>query len=262
MLIGNQEYAHAPLIVEAYKTVPAKQVARLLELAANRHDLQFDKVDEQIGKLLCAEAGITADEQTRGELFHHIQTLVAVIDLQKLRVLDLSKASLTAEETKLVAIQHEALEHVTNETDGAGTSPTRYYTHHPLIARNPGSSYPYAPQPLPKDWAPVTIVWPATKTVKVEWGETRKELVDVPALAHPSGLFFAYEDAKKLQHFLCNPHVRQTGLVFGYAASEPVRTLENGRTLQGLAAFYPGDARTRHIRKALPTANGPSSGGL
>lgn len=262
MLIGNQEYAHAPLIVEAYKTVPAHQVARLLEITAQRQDLQFDEVDKRIGKDLCREVGITADDITCSELFYRIQTLISVADLQKLRILDLSKPNLNSDESKFAAIQHEALEYVTNETDGAGTSPTRYYTHHPLVARNTGSSFPYAPKPLPKDWAVVTIVWPATKTVKAEWGKTAKQVMDVPAIAHPSGLFFAYEDAKKLQRFLRDEYVRKTGLVFGYAASEPVRVLTNGEVLQGLAAFYPGKRATRSIRKALPTANGPAGGGL
>ncbi|MDX1921631.1 MAG: hypothetical protein SFW65_00690 [Alphaproteobacteria bacterium] len=263
MLIGNREMAHAPLIIQSYKSIPAKQVAKLIESIANdprRLDLNGEIGEYDIRAEHFKAAGITADETTRQDLFNKARQLVEVIDEIGLQVFNLSKPGLNADEVKLAAIQNEVFEQRDAAANDVTIDPVNYYTHHPLIA-DP-AHHGYKPQPLPNDWAMVTVAFPAIKTVQVEWGETRKETVNIPSTAHPSGLFFSYEDARHLQKLVYDPKVKATQLVFGYVGVEPLRETPHGEIRRGLGAFHgPKDPKDK-IRKAVPTHSAPPGGSL
>lgn len=266
MLTGNREYAHVPLIIEAYKTVPAAKVALLLELAAFHASNNGNKLPFR----LMQEIEVWLSEEDFMGLFQKAKTIVSIFHENDITIHPLKASTSIIDRgvpsldyyRDLCIIQNTAFAQLGNQTDGAGISPTQYHTHHPMRVSKPGSSYPYAPQPLPEDRALVTVSWPSITHIQVEWGETVKELRTIPASEHSSGLYFSYENASKIQKLLADPRIKETGLVFGYAAAEPVRLLENGQALKGIAAHYPGDQRTRNIRKVMPTANGPAGGGL
>lgn len=266
MLVGNREHAHTPLIIEAYKSVPAAKVAKLLELLADQINYGLPHTPDA----LFEKAGIQLAAADKVDLFKKVSTIVDVLNQNEISIHHLSRETFPENDhgfnqvqlVQLADIQRVAAEQLSNETDGAGVAAKQYHTHHPLREVKPGTSYPYTPQPLPEDRALVTVSWPSITHVQVVWGETVKEVRTIEASQHPSGLFFSYDNAAKIQKLLANPRIKETGLVFGYAAAEPVRLLDNGHALKGLAAFFPGDQRTRNIRKVMPTANGPGGGGL
>ncbi len=263
MLIGNREMAHAPLIIQSYKTIPAKQVAKLIERIANdprRLDLSGEIGEYDVRAEHFKAAGITADESTRQDLFNKARQLVEVVDEIGLQVFNLSKPGLNADEVKLAAIQNEVFEQRDAAANDVTIDPVNYYTHHPLVA-DP-AHHGYKSQPLPTDWAMITVAFPAIKTVQREWGETLKEMVTIPASAHPSGLFFSYEDAGHLKKLVNDPKVQSTSLVFGYVGVEPLRETPHGEIRRGLGAFYgPKDPKDK-IRKTVPTASAPPGGSL
>ncbi len=263
MIIGNREMAHAPLIIQSYKTIPARQVAKLIELIAN--DPRRLDLNGEIGEFAIREehfkaAGITADETTRQALYGKVQTLVEVIDVTGLQVFNLSKQGLNADEVKLAAIQNEVFEQRDVVAKDVTADKINYHTHLPLVIDPP--NHGWKSEALPADWAMVTVAFPAIKTVQVEWGETRKETVTIPATAHPSGLFFSYASAGHLMKFVRDPEVKATQLVFGYVGVEPLRETPRGEVRRGLGAFHgPKDPKDK-IRKAIPTASAPPGGSL